>query len=372
MKVLVCIPWFSPAYKAGGPVQSIKNLVESECVGIEYLILTGSADLDGQILANIDVNAWKQFCKACQVFYSKGLACFFLLRKIVKKMKVDVIYINGIFSFSFSFLPILLNPNTRIILAVRGMLHPQALSQKKFKKSIYLFFLRQVISQRKVEFHATDMAELDHIRTQFGSDAKVHVIQNLPRKFHTIVRHKITGTLRMVTVALISPMKNHLLVLKALAGVKGNVIYDIVGPVKDMNYWRACQLMIQQLPSNVTVNYHGSVSPADIEHFLHEAHLFICPSKSENFGHVFLEAFSAGLPVITSQDTPWKNLDQFKAGINVDLDEPLLKKAILYFVEMENSEFQLWSNSALAYGDSKINRLDIISDYEKMFYSSSC
>ena len=34
----------------------------------------------------------------------------------------------------------------------------------------------------------------------------------------------------------------------------------------------------------------------------------ILPTKGENFGHVIAESLSASLPVIISQNTPWRNL----------------------------------------------------------------
>ena len=36
--------------------------------------------------------------------------------------------------------------------------------------------------------------------------------------------------------------------------------------------------------------------------------LMILPSKSENFGYVILESIRAGLPVLTTTQTPWENI----------------------------------------------------------------
>ena len=42
--------------------------------------------------------------------------------------------------------------------------------------------------------------------------------------------------------------------------------------------------------------------------------LMILPSKSENFGYVILESIRAGLPVLTTTQTPWENIKQSNSG----------------------------------------------------------
>ena len=50
-------------------------------------------------------------------------------------------------------------------------------------------------------------------------------------------------------------------------------------------------------------------------------HCLFLPSTGENYGHAIVEAFSAGLPVIISTLTPWKNLESQKVGWDIPLDK---------------------------------------------------
>ena len=46
-KVLVPIPWFAPAFKAGGPVQSVVNMLKHCSELLNFYIVTADADIDG-------------------------------------------------------------------------------------------------------------------------------------------------------------------------------------------------------------------------------------------------------------------------------------------------------------------------------------
>ena len=48
---------------------------------------------------------------------------------------------------------------------------------------------------------------------------------------------------------------------------------------------------------------------------------FTLPTQHENFGHVFIEAWAAGLPVITSDQTPWRDLQAKGIGWDIPLSK---------------------------------------------------
>jgi len=356
--------YFFPAYKAGGPIQSLVNLSTALAHTNQISIICSDEDLDNTKL-NVVADSW-QNVNDLPVFYSdKGFSHY---SKNIQSSNNNLFFINGIFSLQYNFLPLLFLKGRKIV-SVRGMLHPGALSQKSLKKKLYLMLWKILGLPGKIEFHATSTEEREFIHDNFGRQSKVWVISNLPRQMNTIpLPVKEKGSLRMGTIALIGPMKNHLLIIEALKNCTADIEYLIYGPVKDAEYWEKCKAGIQQLPANIKVTYHGDVSSDKIATVLSSFHLYVQPSKSENFGHSLFEAFASGRPVITSEYTPWNDLAPNKAGANIGIDNTAsLTDVIDRFAAMENDELQDYSKGAQEYIKKHLDTQEITRQYKEMF-----
>jgi glycosyltransferase involved in cell wall biosynthesis len=248
-------------------------------------------------------------------------------------------------------------------------LHPGALSQKSLKKKLYLNILKALVRWQKADFHATTAKEKMFSEKHFGKKPKIWVIPNVPQVLPSRpVLHKEKGQLIISTVALVSPMKNHLLVLQALAAVNASVDYFIYGPIKQTDYWDTCKAVIQILPTNIKVHYKGGITPANVPNALERCHVYIQPSKSENFGHSLFEALSTGRPVITSAYTPWNHLQENKAGYNVSTnDTKSISNALQIFADMDENTLQQYSLAANEYALAAINIGGLKEQYLEMF-----
>jgi glycosyltransferase involved in cell wall biosynthesis len=366
--IFITIPWFSPAYKAGGPIQSIANMVNELQEGYEFYIFCGDTDLDGIALANIVTGEWINYNAYTKIWYAPKADRSNILTEEVKKIQPDILYSVGMFSWYFTMVPMLFCKEVKKILSVRGMLHPGALSQKKIKKQWFLEFFKLCGLHKKIIFHATDETEKTFVENAFGEDVTIKVAGNFPRLFSSKkANDKKAGTLQLITVALISPMKNIGTVLEALEHCKAAIEYTIYGPIKDGAYWQQCLLQIKRLPANCKVRYNGDVQPQLVQEVLQTGNVFILPSKSENFGHAIIEALSAGLPVISSHAIPWQQLEDQQAGINTDATAAALSKAIDFFAAMETGEFEKWSAGATAYAINAIDVNVIKNEYNQLF-----
>ncbi len=367
-KVFISIPWFFPAFKAGGPIQSILNLVTSYQKNIQFYIFTSIQDVDGTEIKVSEKNKWIPFNEHTYVWYNDSRFAFSNLKNEVKLLNPDFVFINGIYSLYYSILPLLFLSIPKKILSVRGMLHPGALSQKPIKKKLFLSFLKLCNIKKRISFHATDKIEEQIIYSIFGNNASVFAAANYPKKIiDAIPKEKQSNTLHLITVALISPMKNHLLVLESLQNLPHKINYTIIGAIKDVAYWDECLDVISKLPPNIKVNYVGEKSPELISNYLSQADVFIMPSKSENYGHAIIEALQSGLPVITSNKTPWNRLFENTAGYNTDLSLQSISESIVFFCKMDAATYSKWNNAAKSYAKESINLEEINTQYALMF-----
>ena len=367
--VFITIPWFSPAFRAGGPIQSIANMVNTFTENIEYRIFCGDTDLNNEPLQNIKKGEWVKYNDHTKVWYATIEQRRKTMIQLIKSLNPNVIYIVGLYDWHFNIVPILFCKAEKKIVSVRGMLHPGALTQKKIKKRVFLSALKMFGVKKNFIFHTTNETERQYVLNEFGSKSHIVVAGNFAKTFDAqLPLSKQSGALMMCTIALISPMKNHLLVLEALNNCKDKIVYNIYGPIKDDLYWQKCKEAIADLPSNINVQYKGEIDPISVSDILSKHHLFIMPSKSENFGHSIAEALSVGRPVITSHNTAWNNLEIYKAGLNTDLNVESISRCISFFSNLNELEYNEYVRGAKCYSKENSNESETIKAYKKMFF----
>ena len=139
--ILIFIDWFTPAYKAGGPIKSISNFVNHLSNDFNLFIVTSDRDLgDNHPFSNVKFNHWIQNDEYSIIYLSKECQKATFYHYILKKIKPDSIYLNSLFSYRFSILPLFCFRNIEkpIFLSPRGMLGPESLRVKSLKKKFYL------------------------------------------------------------------------------------------------------------------------------------------------------------------------------------------------------------------------------------------
>jgi len=372
-KILILYDYFDPAYKAGGPIRSLVNLVRlmEDLVGIH--IITSNQDHDGFIM-NVEPDKWTRYGKSAKVLYlSKRNRGLHSIKKIITEVNPEVVYLNGMYSVHFLVYPLWILRNwkgIKIIIAPRGMLQSESLSIKPIKKKIYLFLVKHFLLRKEINWHVTTIQEKIDLQNVIGDAKEIHEVGNVPhyQKNNKIVSGETQERKIFGTVALISPMKNIHLILETLAIIPFDLTYILYGPIKDQQYWSTCLDRIKKLPLNIKVRYEGEISPDRVSEAIQNFDFYIQPSKSENFGHSIFEAFNLGVPVIISDQTPWKFLQKKNAGWDVDLTDPQsLEKAIRAAIQMDDDTYLEYRKGSRKVAEDYMENHDFVSLYKKLF-----
>lgn len=377
-KVLIMAGYYVPSIKGGGPIQSIKNLVDNLSDNIDFYIVAADRDLgDYKSFDNIEIDKWSNVGKA-KVFYTNHSSLTMKkIQIIINSVDYDVIYLNSFFSYKDSIIPILLIKlkklaSKTIIIAPRGQFSPGALGLKNRKKKQFIKFAKALRLYKNIIWHATAETEKRDIEAVFGQESNIIIANNLTENYTEFAYEKETdkkkGELKIIFVSRIHPKKNLRNAIRLLNEVNGNVQFNIYGPIEDKNYWLDCKREIEGLPENIKVVYKGIVDHNDIMSIFKENHVFLFPTLGENFGHVISEALIGGCPVIISDQTPWIDLERYIAGWDINLkDEKKFKKALQLCVDLDKNGYVEMSRKAFEYGKMKSNASTIIGDYFKLF-----
>jgi glycosyltransferase involved in cell wall biosynthesis len=375
-KILIFIDWFLPGYKAGGPIRSVANMTEHLGSRYEFFVVTGNTDYnETEPYPGVEADKWQQFDANTKIIYlSDKKRTKQNLKQIIESIDFDTAYINGIYSYVFSILPLLIlkNADNRIVVCARGMLSEQAFSRKSLKKQLFLKAARFLNLYKNVIFHATNDSEANDIRKKIGNRLSIITVANFTRKItaeNIKFAKKDAGELKLVSIARISQEKNTKFALEALSNIdKGQITFDLYGSINDEDYWNACKDIIKKLPKNIVVNHKGTVRSEKVAQTFAQYHFALMPSLGENFGHSLAESMMAGTPVITSTGTPWRNLEQTGAGWDIDLkDEGRFEKVINDCVNMEQEAYNRLSESATEYALAQAKTKEKIEQYQKLF-----
>jgi len=346
---------YLPGYKDGGPVRSIKNL--TDYLGNEYNFRILAADRDHGDLTpypGIKINDWNRVGNA-DVFYVSGGKFNFKIIKEQAKL-ADLVYVCGCFN-DYSFITLFAKRigqiEVPVVVAAMGLFSPLEFRRKYLKKKIYTELLNKLGFFRNIFWSATSEMEISEIMQQADSDRKqFYIARDLPRKIDTnlIKKQKTQNQLDVVWISRISPKKNLLGTIDILKKVKQSVHFTIMGPAQDLDYWNKCRARLKELPSHIQWSYRGYVESEEVVQTLYNYHVFLFPTLGENYGHVILEALSAGCPCIISDQTPWQHLEENQAGYVLPLDQKDRFAAVIdHYAEMTEKDFQNASEKALDY-----------------------
>lgn len=353
--ILTFVGNYLPGYKAGGILRSVVNTVDHLNDEFDFKIVTKDRDLgEDKPYQDIRQNRWQQVGNAQVYYLTPDLCAAKNLLKLMLETSHDLLFLNSFFD-PFT-VKILWNRRLGrgrykpIIVAPRGEFAWASLKQKYPKKYMFIKAARLMGLYNDVTWHASseyeagDLANIMKIKR-----SQITIALDLPTKIENerseinidLHENNDEKSLKVMFLSRISREKNLDYALKVLSRVKNKISFDIYGPKENVDYWNECQELIDKMPENIKVRYMGEVYPLEVVDVFGRYDLFLFPSGGENYGHVIAESLTAGTPVLTSTDTPWRGLEGDGFGWDIDLSATGLFVEKIEYAVLQNREDRL-------------------------------
>jgi glycosyltransferase involved in cell wall biosynthesis len=374
MKIMVFTDWFFPGSQAGGPIQSLISFMKFS--SDSFYVITRNTDLN-RFIPNSDVRS-----NACQESFQENIQVYYLnensmtedfILKIYSEINPDRVYLNSMWSPKFTLLPLKvfrkLNLSSKVVLAPRGMLKPAAFNQKGFKKKMFLLLAKFNQLYSNINWHATSEVEKNEILQRFPK-AVIRIAPNISNATISKRKKELTSPFRILTVGRISPEKGYYEAIETFSNwrPKTSIHWEIVGLEENSELAKSIRTIANE-NAQIQITLHGHKNQEELNEFYENAHLFFLPTRGENYGHAIAEALCNGIPVVVSDQTPWNNLEEAKAGKSSSLNPVLLAEGLDFFLNLNSDEYHIWSLGATNYAKRHVNSPETLYQNKSLFAS---
>jgi glycosyltransferase involved in cell wall biosynthesis len=132
----------------------------------------------------------------------------------------------------------------------------------------------------------------------------------------------------LLYISRIHPLKGLPLLLEVVSKLKiefqKNDWLLVIAGIDENNHEQELKKIVEDSKLEKFVQFVGPVFGIEKILMFDTASTFILPSLSENFGIVIIEALARGIPVITTKNTPWADVEDFNCGWWIERNEKAL------------------------------------------------
>ena len=335
MKVLHVTPAFYPARNWGGFGHSVPGLCDALARNSDLELRVLTTDSDGpKTRKNIPVKAFpEKFPAGYEVYYCRRLfaqsVSLELLTRLWSMVRwADVVHLTA--TYSFPTIPTLLVCKLLrkpVVWSPRGAMQRWPGTTRARAKLAWEKLCNALCDPGRVVLHTTSEEE--------RSESAPRIPRTQARVIHNGIdlpelngdRSQRNGSLRLLYLGRLHPIKGIENLLRALAGIRSEVTLTLCGD-GDRRYRRSLESLVSELSLGGRVTFRGAIDEATKARQFLEADLCVVPSFKENFSLVVAESLSYAVPVVVGDGTPWKQVDQIGCGRCVRNSPDELAKAI--------------------------------------------
>lgn len=340
MRVVHVTPYFAPAFRYGGPPQSILGLCRGlRSAGVDIEVLTTRANGDREISSDVvrrgDYEGvpvrYLELSFPRRYFNASGLSD--ALRQTLTS--VDLAHLHGLWSFPFwAAVRECRRAGVPFVVSPRGMLDRGSFGHHRWRKTL-LYWARERKNLRGAAFlHATSTSEKENLeRLSLGPE--IVCVPNGVTPPATAPDGRFREKLGLADndglvlyLGRLHPMKRLDLLMSAVERVrtaKPSAHLVLAGPEDGLDV----RELTRRASDPRRVTWVGELASEEKWALLSEADVLVSCSDSESFGMSVVEAMAMGTPVVTTKTCPWEEVQKARAGFWVSQSAHDIADAIL-------------------------------------------
>ena len=346
---------FPPSRGFGGVCESSHGLSTALArAGVSVDVVTSDATKGKRIpfrsfseieKLNLRIYPFKYFVSEKNCF---SFDIFRVLRKIASQS--DLIHVNGIFTH-----PVTLGAwfarrqGKPYIVATRNGLDPWMLKIRRGKKMLgYKLYVKKDLKSASC-IHATAEQEINACRA-LGLNGPFTIIPNgiNPQNYENLPAPEVAdklwpvlkGKIVVLFMSRLSPQKGLDMLISTWDEImkKCPQAFLVIAGPDYMGYSDDVRQLASQSAFPNSILLCGNVWGEHKLALYSRAEVFVLPSYSENFGNVIAEALVCGTPVVTTQATPWNEIEKKNCGRWIPVDKKFLTEALKEMVTKPEAE----------------------------------
>ena len=315
---------------SGGPSHSVTNLCSSlgrKSQQVHLLVIGEQPDAEQWVLPDLEVVILHNTpgIKLPLLGMSYAPEFGFCIQKINETKKLNLIHDHGLWLPNNRTTSVMAcELNIPLVVSPRGMLEPWALKYKGWKKKFFWLAWQKSAIEKAALLHATANNEADNLRA-LGLKNPIAIIPNGVDVPASVANHEPESERIVLFLSRVHPIKGINNLINAWEQLKPQGWKLVIAGPDEGGHLAEVQSQIAAAGLTTQVQCIGPVEGEAKWQLYQQASVFVLPTFSENFGIVIAEALAAGVPVITTTGTPWRELPEKGCGWWVDIGvQPLV------------------------------------------------
>ena len=372
MNIVHIVPVYAPAWKFGGPVQSISRICESMvAMGHKVSIITTNAGIEKSEKISVHFPVERNGVNVTYLETKDSGAtiktCKYRTKSVQKIIeKADLIHMSIVWQpWGIKLRKLAKSLDKPIIQSTRGALSEYSFSRNSLIKNLYYQIIEKSSLNESALIHVTSKAEKMEVeRLRLSPTIKIvgnpidityksrGIQEKIKDESHITEKSK---TRRLLICGRMNRKKGLDLLPSILSKLtRYNWTLEIIGESDDESKSDLVS-SFKNMKLDGRISWSPFVEPLQLSEVYENADLLLLPSRHENFGNVVIEALAHGCQVAVSNQT----------GVSVDLRESGM---IDYGVVLERKE-ELWSEWMIKWFEKPLRRANTSAEWISTVYS---